>query len=163
MEERERACDEEAQLASGDRQAYAEGILAVCMMYLESPLACVSGVTGSNLKKRIRGIMENRLLARLSLAKKAALALAGVVAVTVPIAVGVVHAQSKARPAFEAASVKPVDPSKTGGFDHEINRERFVLTSHTLGFIVMAYNLNSECAMKAGAGENCPLILGAPE
>lgn len=88
VEERERGCDEEALLASGDPQAYAEGVLVVCRMYVGSPLACVSGVTGSNLKKRIRGIMENRLLARLSLAKKAALALAGVFAVYVPVAVG---------------------------------------------------------------------------
>jgi len=96
VEQRERACDEEALLASGDPQAYAEGILAVCRMYVESPLACVSGVTGSNLKKRIRGIMENRFLARLSLAKNAALALTGVVAVYVPVAVGLLHAQCAA-------------------------------------------------------------------
>jgi beta-lactamase regulating signal transducer with metallopeptidase domain len=162
VEERERACDEEALLASGDPQAYAEGILAVCRMYVESPLACVSGVTGSNLKKRIRAIMENRLLARLSLAKKTTLALAAAVAVSVPIAIGVLHAQSAQRPAFEVASVKPVDPNKTF-FDHEINRERFVLTSNTVDFIVSAYNLRAACTMKAVAGENRPLILGAPE
>jgi hypothetical protein len=37
---------------------YAEGILNVCKLYVGSPLACVSGVTGSNLKMRIEVIMN---------------------------------------------------------------------------------------------------------
>ena len=37
---------------------YAEGILKTCEFYVESPLACVSGVTGSDLKKRIEQIMR---------------------------------------------------------------------------------------------------------
>ena len=51
MEERERACDEE--VLGTELEAYAEGILKVCELYLGSPLPCVSGVTGANLKKRI--------------------------------------------------------------------------------------------------------------
>jgi bla regulator protein blaR1 len=77
VDECERACDEEVLLAAGDPAEYAEGILNVCKLYVESPLRCVSGVTGSNLKKRIRAIMTERVSGDLSLAKKLALAVAG--------------------------------------------------------------------------------------
>ena len=59
--ERERACDEEVLRAARDPEDYAEGILKICSLCLESPLACVSGVTGADLKKRIEAIMANRL------------------------------------------------------------------------------------------------------
>ena len=51
VEEREHACDEEVLGKVGDAQDYAEGILNVCKLYLESPLTCVAGVMGSDLKK----------------------------------------------------------------------------------------------------------------
>ncbi len=41
VDERERACDEEVLLGAGNPEAYAEGILNVCKLYLESPLRCV--------------------------------------------------------------------------------------------------------------------------
>jgi beta-lactamase regulating signal transducer with metallopeptidase domain len=50
MEERERACDEEVLLMGSEPETYAEGILKICELYLESPLRCVSGVTGANLR-----------------------------------------------------------------------------------------------------------------
>jgi len=45
VEERERACDEEVLRLCGQPQVYAESILKVCEC-VESPLVCVSGVTG---------------------------------------------------------------------------------------------------------------------
>ena len=51
VDERERACDEEVLRAGNHPQVYAESILKVCKLYLESPLSCVSGITGSDLKK----------------------------------------------------------------------------------------------------------------
>ncbi len=111
--ERERACDEEVLQLGNDPQVYAEGIINICKLYVESPLACVSGVTGANLTNRIGTIMRNRAAIRLSLAKKAALAAAGVAALGAPILVGIVHVpairgQSAAAdaPKFEVASVK---------------------------------------------------------
>ena len=53
MEERERAGDEEVLLAGSEPQVYAEGILKICGLYLESPSPFVSGMTGANLRKRI--------------------------------------------------------------------------------------------------------------
>ncbi len=51
VEERELACDEEVLRLGSEPRVYAEGILNVCKLYVESPLRCVSGVTGSNLEE----------------------------------------------------------------------------------------------------------------
>ncbi len=70
VEERERACDEEVLQLGNAPQIYAESILKTCQFYLESPLACVSGVTGSDLKKRIvGGIMMQSAAQKLNLNK----------------------------------------------------------------------------------------------
>jgi bla regulator protein blaR1 len=114
--ERERACDEEVLRLGSDPKIYAEGILKVCELYLASPLECVAGATGSNLRKRIRGIMTNPGTIRMSIAKKLLLAAAGIMAVTLPIVVGGLHAQSAPRPKFEVASIKACsDPLNDGG------------------------------------------------
>jgi uncharacterized protein (TIGR03435 family) len=113
MEERERACDEEVLREARDPEVYAEGLLNVCKLYLESPLACMSGVTGANLKKRIEAIMTQRVTLNLTFAKKLLLAAAGMAAVATPILIGILNApqargQSQQGPhlAFEVASVK---------------------------------------------------------
>jgi uncharacterized protein (TIGR03435 family) len=121
VEERERACDEEVLSLGSEPRVYAEGILNVCKLYVESPLVCSAGVTGADLKKRIEAIINNPVVVRLTFAKKVALAVAGTVAVVAPIVVGMIGApliraqsqqslgQSAAgtRPQFEVASIKP--------------------------------------------------------
>ena len=77
IEERERACDEDVLARGFTPHDYAEGILNVCKYYLESPLACVPGVTGANLKRRIESIMASRVAHGLSRGRKAMLAVAG--------------------------------------------------------------------------------------
>jgi beta-lactamase regulating signal transducer with metallopeptidase domain len=57
VDERERACDQEVLRTCGEPQAYAEGIVNVCKRCVASPLACMAGMSGSNLKNRIRDIM----------------------------------------------------------------------------------------------------------
>jgi beta-lactamase regulating signal transducer with metallopeptidase domain len=91
VEERERACDEAVLTLGSDPRVYAEGILNVCKLYVESPLVCVSGVTGSDIKKRIEAIMTNRIALKLTFVKKLALATAGVAVLALPILVGVMH------------------------------------------------------------------------
>ena len=90
VEERERACDEEVLRLGSEPQVYAEGILNVCKLYVESPLPCVSGVTGANLKRRIEAIMANQRLNGLNRAKKFLLATAAVATLAAPIAIGLV-------------------------------------------------------------------------
>jgi bla regulator protein blaR1 len=114
VEDRERACDEEVLRLGSEPRVYAEGILGICKLYVESPLACVSGVTGADLKKRIEAIMKNRAVARLDFTRKAVLAVAGIAALALPVAVGIVNApsvraQSSAgqKRTFDVASVKP--------------------------------------------------------
>lgn len=70
VEERERACDEAVLSLGNQPHDYAEGILNVCKNYLESPLSCVSGVTGANLKTRIQAILTGGRSRRLELCKK---------------------------------------------------------------------------------------------
>src|SRR5204862_578015 len=85
----------------------------VCKLYVESPLVCVSGVTGSNLKNRIEAIMRNRIALKLNFARKLTLAIAGIAVLALPITVGVmnaplIRAQSAvaAVPKFVAASIR---------------------------------------------------------
>jgi TonB family protein len=61
LAERERACDEAVIDHTGTSQIYASGILKVCRMGLTPgwKVAGVSGVSGSNLDKRIEHIMKN--------------------------------------------------------------------------------------------------------
>jgi bla regulator protein BlaR1 len=115
VEERERACDEAVLARGNEPHVYAEGILNVCKSYLESPLRCVSGVTGSDLKKRIRAILSDRVAGDLNFAGKSALALAAMVALAAPILLGMVAApsirtqsaqQAVGRLSFEVASVR---------------------------------------------------------
>jgi uncharacterized protein (TIGR03435 family) len=131
MEERERACDEEVLRMGCEPQVYAEGILKICDLYLESSLPCVAGVTGANLKKRIEAIMANRIALRLNFAKKLALAVAGMAALAAPIVVGIgnvpyVRAQSPqaksgtaAAPKFEAISIKPCNAFRKGTVEED--------------------------------------------
>jgi bla regulator protein BlaR1 len=117
IEERERACDEEVLRSGGEPRAYAEGILKICELYLASPIACVAGVTGGDLKRRIEAIMSNRVASRLNYARKAILATAATAAVMTPLIVGIARtpaiwaqasssAQSATTARFEVASIK---------------------------------------------------------
>jgi bla regulator protein BlaR1 len=92
MDERERACDEDVVRLGNDPRTYAESILKTCQFFVAPSLACVAGVTGSDLKKRIEHIMINDSRAPLSPWKKALLALAATGAVAAPVGVGVLNA-----------------------------------------------------------------------
>jgi bla regulator protein BlaR1 len=130
IEERERACDEAVLQSGSEAEVYAEGILNVCKFYVESPLACASGVTGSDLKQRIVRIMSEQLGSRLGLGRKLLLAAIAFIAVLVPVTLGFAHtteifAQTKVQaeagagvPEFEVATIKP---NKAGG-----NRRSFM-------------------------------------
>ena len=136
VEERERACDEFVLRTAGDPAAYAESILNVCKLYVESPVACVSGVTGADLKKRIAAILSNRTGRQLNLARRIALVAVAVLAVTLPLAAGMVTASLRVstfaadqpaasafapaqgatadKPKFDVVSVKPCESSTPG-------------------------------------------------
>jgi bla regulator protein blaR1 len=167
VEERERACDEEVLSLGNEPRVYAEGIVNICKLYVESPLAWVSGVTGSNLKKRIEAIMTNRLVLKLNVAKKVALAVAGIAALAMPIAVGIMNAPlirgqstAAARPKFRASSIKPCSekPGLILGAGYSSSAGRLntgcmpLVDSANLGLIQRAY-------VRFGGGEGWPAIL----
>ncbi|HEX8924419.1 MAG TPA: M56 family metallopeptidase, partial [Terriglobales bacterium] len=117
-EERERACDERVLEQNSRPEAYAESILKVCSFCMEPAAACVSGVSGADLKQRILRIMTQRSGRALSLGRKSLLFAAAIVLVISPVGYGVLHGQSstdQARmetsapeiPKYEVATVKP--------------------------------------------------------
>jgi bla regulator protein blaR1 len=117
VEERERACDEAVLAQGNDPEIYAQGILQVCKLYLETPVACVSGVTGADLRKRIGAIMTNQTQ-RLGVARKILLAASAIAAIAGPVLVGMLNsprllAQGQAgNIRFEAASIKHRESSE---------------------------------------------------
>jgi beta-lactamase regulating signal transducer with metallopeptidase domain len=140
IEERERACDEEVLSLGNQPRVYADAILGVCRLYAESPLACVSGVSGSNTRRRIEAIMTNRRGRALNRGKKALLAIAGGLALGGPVIVGVlisfgqlpeIHAQASVvlPPAF-VAQAQPTPALPT--VDAPLRRDR--------GMIVMLFD-----------------------
>ncbi len=92
VEERERACDENVLLLGNQPQIYAESILKTCEFCVASPLACVSGVTGADLKQRIARIMTQRSADKLGFLKKLLLATMVIGAVAGPIVIGLMKA-----------------------------------------------------------------------
>ncbi len=117
VEERENACDEEVLRLGNRPEVYAESILKTCQFYLESPLVCMSGISGSDLKKRVTRIMTRQTASKLTFGRKLLLAVAGTAAIAGPIVFGLINApagqaQSPAAattpaPAFEVVSIKP--------------------------------------------------------
>jgi hypothetical protein len=92
MDERERACDEEVLRTVGKPQVYAEAILNVCKRYVESPLVCVAGVSGSSIVKRIEAIVRNDVGRPVPLWKRGLLAIAAASACALPIGIGLMNA-----------------------------------------------------------------------
>jgi bla regulator protein blaR1 len=122
VEERERACDEEVLESGSERQIYAESILRICEFCVGSPLTCVSGVTGADLKKRIERIMSGRVATGLDFSRKLLLSAAGLAVFAVPLVFGLLsttqtHADSRAQDttaasfAYESVSIKANEPA----------------------------------------------------
>ena len=156
--ERERACDESVMSVAGDPQVYAEAILNVCKLYIESPMRCVSGVTGSDLKRRIRAILTEHVGRDLNLAKKTALAVAAAAAFAVPLVVGMVsgpsiRAQSQVQNSaevaplykFEVASIKPDKTNDPGHVAISLRPDGSTITNFSLAMLIkMAYGVRDD-------------------
>ena len=88
VEERERACDEQVLILGSQPRVYAEAILNVCRRCVESPLVCVSGITGFHLETRVKRILTGRIPGKVPFLKKMALSAAAIMALALPIGVG---------------------------------------------------------------------------
>jgi uncharacterized protein (TIGR03435 family) len=160
--ERELGCDEEVLRRGNVRVSYAEGILNVCRLYAESPLACASGVTGADLKRRIQAIVAGRAPLEMTVARKVGLGAAAVVALAAPLLAGVVHASSAIVPTtpqliaqalperqapvakppaaptplvFEAVSIKPII-GQWGGVGIRPSGSRVIIQANTIGNLI---------------------------
>ncbi len=121
IDERERACDEEVLQHGSEPHLYAESILKICEFCLSSPLTCVSGVTGADLKKRMVHIMTDHVIRNLTFPRKLLLWAAACLAIALPIFFGLLnttpgHAQApiSVTPKFVSVSIKP-HPSEGSG------------------------------------------------
>jgi bla regulator protein blaR1 len=161
VEERERACDESVLNLGNESQDYAEAILNVCKLYVESPLVCVSGVTGASLKKRIHRILADTVGRDLTVGKKIALAAAAAFALTLPVAVGILDApQARAQSAdttaaaFEVASVKPDENAahyRGENIDIDEDNDFYTGTGLTPRYLIeYAYGLTSNDQLSGG-------------
>ncbi len=135
VEERELACDEEVLQLGNPPSIYAESILRTCEFCVGADLACVSGVTGAELKKRIVRIMTPALAEKLSPGRRLLLASAGVAVVVGPVLFGLwntpqVRAQSpqasdtQARANFRSTSRGPRNPKIVRQRSHAANLPR---------------------------------------
>lgn len=121
-EERERACDERVLEQSARPEAYAESILKVCSFCMEPAAACVSGVSGADLKQRILRIMTQRSGTAMTMGRKCLLLATAVLLIAAPIGFGLLHGQQGPAPSgdqpqgsvvtsdlpkYEVATVKP--------------------------------------------------------
>jgi len=153
-QERERACDEEVVKLGNEPRVYARGILKVCELYLESPMPCVAGISGSNLRMRIETILNGRLVKNLNGGTKALLAAAGLFAVAAPIAIGLLHGvtlRAQTVPPdlrFEVASVKaafpdPGTPARWSGVPGPNNNDpgRFSARRPLVNLVLTAYDI----------------------
>jgi uncharacterized protein (TIGR03435 family) len=144
VDERERACDEEVIRLGSEPEVYAESILKTCTFYLESPLVCVAGVTGSDLKKRIEHIMTHGTARTLGVWRKTLLGLAGAVAFVTPVAFGAFNPPPQTRavaapatlPAFDEISIRPNASAGRGGRGGQMQPGRFVAQNLTLRTII---------------------------
>jgi len=174
LEDRELACDEEVLARGCEPTDYAQGILTVCRFHTETALACVAGVSGGDLKKRVETILAGPTTRELTIAKKGALIGIALATMAGPIGVGVfdssaAHAQpqlivaeGRSRPAFEVSSVKPIDRALMTR-NHEGNRltpTLFVDRTELIAFIARAYVRGGGCTMKVALGIDCPFIAG---
>jgi uncharacterized protein (TIGR03435 family) len=146
VEERERACDEEVLRLGSEPRMYAEGILSVCKLYIESPLVCAAGVTGPNLKKRIEAIMGGQMGENLNFTRKFLVTAAGAITIVAPIAIGLLNpptGRAQTPDVFDVASVKLNTTHVRGGYPGLApGGQRFTATNLPLvALIMLAYNV----------------------
>jgi bla regulator protein blaR1 len=170
VEERERACDEEVLESGSKKQVYAESILKICEFCVESPLPCVSGVTGADLKRRIARIMSDQVTRRLDFGRKLLLGAALVGALAMPVVFGVMHTpQSRAAvrgqeagaasagTPWELTSFKPTTvPAEKPG-EHRMVFIKFMTDG------LSGVNLTAHMLIQHAYGVHDNQIVGAPD
>ncbi len=168
VEERELACDEEVLRMGCEPADYVEGILTVCRFYTESPLACVSGVTGADIKKRLRAILAGSIARELTVGKKLVFAVMGLAVLAAPLIIGVLTApviQAQNEPAntpkFEVSSIRACSEPLNDGGPHSSPGRLATDCAQLLNLIGNAYNALADGHLNLNA-EPTPITGGPP-
>src|SRR4029453_9820291 len=112
IEESERACDEYVLQSGVTPRDYAEGILEVCRLAKDPSPVFVAGITGSDLRRRIESILQEKTGRPPGVTRAAALAICAATGILGPVTLGAVQSTKPAqtavgdRPRFEVASIK---------------------------------------------------------
>jgi bla regulator protein blaR1 len=157
VEDRERACDEAVVESGREPQVYAESILKVCEFCVESPLPCVPGVSGADLKRRIASIMSNRPARAPSAGRKILLGVAIVLAIAAPILAGAFHvptnlsaarlpSTTRTAPKYSSVTIAPsTNPSDTTRVTLMIGLDQFVSKNASLLQVIrQAYGVEDD-------------------
>jgi bla regulator protein BlaR1 len=139
VEERERACDEAVLELGTDRHVYAESILKICEFCVGSPLACVSGVTGADLKKRIVRVMTEGVMRKLDFSRRLLLSAAALAAIAVPVVAGVLNVtqtRAESRGQYEVVSPKRnKSDNPPGRIESQVQNTGAIAPSHEVASI----------------------------
>ena len=151
VSERERACDEAVLDEGHEPTTYAQAIVNICAAYAVSPIACVAGVTGSELPGRIASIVSNDTPLPLRGWKRVVVTATVVGVVAAPVGYGVLHAVPRADgagsedlalaqtvgvAAFDAASVKVNTSGLPQAFTRIDPGGRFTATNTSLALLI---------------------------
>ena len=120
LQERERACDEAVVQLAGRPEVYAEGLLKACRFCAESPLICVSGITGADLRDRIVRIMTEHLVQKMDLSRKLLLGGVAFVSLAIPVALGL-SAKLDTATTINANSPGQIEPPATTNKDTAVD------------------------------------------
>src|SRR6185437_1975696 len=151
LEERERACDEAVLRLGNEPARYADAILKACRFCVESPLPCVAGVSGSDLKKRMVRIM-NAATIPLSRSRKMLLAMVALAAIAGPVGMGMLtprvvkadEAQKFANLRFDSASLTPTQGGDSNFFVMMQNNEFSYKNATMKNLIATAYGVKPD-------------------
>ena len=124
------------QLAGGP-EVYAEGLLKACRFCAESPLICVSGITGSDRKILIVRIMTRALVQKMDLSKKLLLGGVAFVSLAIPVALGL-SAKLDASTAVNVQSADPFENLATTNKDTAVDLAPLRLPSPQSGKLRLA-------------------------
>ena len=128
LQERERACDEAVVQLAGRPEVYAEGLLKACRFCAESPLICVSGITGADLKDRIIRIMTEHLVQKMDLSRKLLLGGVAFVSLAIPVALGL-SAKLDTAPTMNVNSPSPFGKPATTNKDTAVDPAPLAIAS----------------------------------